>query len=119
MIARLGQMQVPNGTGQGVWMSKCPLLASRTRCKCAMKTSRNKVITSKTVIRSSSVTRSPVSGMSDQWRVSLYMIMSQNVMQHLGEGDFIMSDKIPISTIELPEGRFQTFPDISLPENLT
>ena len=32
--------------------------------------------------------------MSDQWRVSLYMIMSQNVMFHLGEGDFIMLFKL-------------------------
>ena len=34
----------------------------------------------------------------------------------MGEGDFIILDDIPISTIELPEGRFLTFPDISLPE---
>ena len=30
-----------------------------------------------------------------------------------------MFDEIPISTIELPEGRFQTFPDISLHESRT
>ena len=36
------------------------------------------------------------------------MVMPQNVMLHLGEGDFIMFDEIPISTIKLPEGRFQT-----------
>ena len=35
------------------------------------------------------------------------------------ERDFIMFDGIPLSTIELPEGRFQLFPDISLPEKLT
>ena len=29
------------------------------------------------------------------------------VSKHLGEGDFIMFDEIPISTIKLPEGRFQ------------
>ena len=34
------------------------------------------------------------------------------------EGDFIMFDEIPISTIKLPEGRFQTSPDISLSEEL-
>ena len=34
------------------------------------------------------------------------------------EGDFIMFDEIPISTIKLPEGRFQTFLDISLSEEL-
>ena len=52
--------------------------------------------------------------MSDQLSVSLYMVISQNVMYHLGEGDFIMFDEIPISTIKLPEGRFQTFHDISM-----
>ena len=47
--------------------------------------------------------------MSDQLRVSPQMTMSQNVVQHLGEGDFIMFDEIPIIlTIKLPKGRFQT-----------
>ena len=32
------------------------------------------------------------SEMSDQWRVSLYMAISQNAMGHLGEGDFIIFD---------------------------
>ena len=31
-----------------------------------------------------------------------------------GKGDFIIFDEIPISTIELSKGRFQTFPDIYL-----
>ena len=53
-----------------------------------------------------------------QLSVSLYMVMSQNVMYHLGEGDFIMFDEIPISTIKLSEGRFKTFNDISLSEEL-
>ena len=48
----------------------------------------------------------------------MYMVMSQNVVKHLREGDFIIFDKIPISTIKLPEGRFQTFPDISLSEEM-
>ena len=73
------QVQVKNWTGAGV-RSKRPLLASRNRCKCAMETPRNYVITSKTVMRSSSVTRSQFSEMSDQWRVPLYMIMFQNVI---------------------------------------
>ena len=46
------------------------------------------------------------------------MTMSQNVMLHLGEGDFIMFYEIPISTIKLPEERFLTFPDISLSKEL-
>ena len=63
--------------------------------------------------KSSSVTRSRCSEMSDQWRVSLCINrMSENGMYHLGERDFIMFDEIPVSTIELPNGRFQTFPDI-------
>ena len=36
MVSTLEQMQVPNGTGPGVRRSKCPLLASCTRCKCSM-----------------------------------------------------------------------------------
>ena len=47
MVSILEQMQVPNGTGPGFRRNKHPLLASRTRCKCPMETSRNKVITSK------------------------------------------------------------------------
>ena len=78
----------------------------------------NLVIRSKSVIKSSSVISSQIDVMSDQLRVSLYMVMSQNVMSHLGKGDFIMFDEIPISTIKLPEGRFQTFYDISLSEEL-
>ena len=94
------------------------LLASRTRCKCSMKTSLSLIIMSKLVIRSSSVTISRFSEMSDKLRIALYMIMSQNVMWDLGDGDSIMFDEIPISTIELPERQFQTFPDISLLEKL-
>ena len=78
----------------------------------------NFVIRSKSVIDSSSVISSQIGVMSDQLRVSLYMVMSQNVMQHLGKGDFIMFDEIPISTIKLPEVRFQIFHHISLSEEL-
>ena len=46
------KMQIPNGTGPGVRRSK-RLLNSRNRCKCPLETSRNKVMTSKTVIKSS------------------------------------------------------------------
>ena len=41
---------------------------------------RNLVIKSKSVIRSGSVISSQIGVMSDQLRVSLYMVMSQNVM---------------------------------------
>ena len=79
MVSTLEQMQVPNGTGPGVRRSKRPLLASRTRCNVLWKPPKfgNKV---KSVLKSSSVISSQIGVMSDQLRVSLYMVMSQNVM---------------------------------------
>ena len=74
------QMQVPSGTGPDAWRSKHPLLASLYRCKGSMETSLNLKIKSKSVIMSSLVTRSRFSEMSDQWRMSIYMFMSKNVM---------------------------------------
>ena len=68
-----------NGTGPGVRRSKRPLLASRTRCNVLWKPP-NSVIRSKSVLKSSSVINSQIGVMSDQLRVSLYMVMSQNVM---------------------------------------
>ena len=32
IVSTLEQMQIPNGTGPGVWRSKRPLLTSHTRC---------------------------------------------------------------------------------------
>ena len=46
------------------------------------------------------------------------MLRSQNVIQHLWEGNFILFDKIPVSTIKLPQWRFQAFLDVSLFEKL-
>ena len=40
--------------------------------------------------------------MSDQWRVSLYMVILQNAVQRSGEDDLILFDKIPEPTMELP-----------------
>ena len=79
MVSTLEQMQVPNKTGPGVPRSKRPLLASRTRCKVLWKPQKvgNKV---KSIIKSSSVISSQISELSDQLRMSLYMVMSQNVM---------------------------------------
>ena len=77
MVSTLEQMQVPNGTGPGVRRSKRPLLASRTRFYGNL---HNSVIRSKSVLKSSSVISSQIGVMSDQLRVSLYMVMSQNVM---------------------------------------
>ena len=79
MFSTLEQMQVPNGTGPGVRRSKRPLLASRTRCNVLWKPPKS-VIRSKSVLKSSSVISSQIGVMSDQLRVSLYMVMSQNVM---------------------------------------
>ena len=78
----------------------------------------NLVIRSNSVIKCSAVISSQIGVMSDQLRVPLYMVMCQNIIRHLGEGDFIMFDEIPISTIKLPEGRFQTSHDISLTKEL-
>ena len=50
--------------------------------------------------------------------LSLYMVRSQNVIQHLWEGNFVLFDKIPVSTIKLPKSRFQAFFDVSLFEKL-
>ena len=79
MVSTLEQMQVPNRTGPGVRRSKRPLYASRTRYNVPWNL-QNLVIRSKSVIKSSSVIRSQIGVMSDQLRVSLYMVMSQNVM---------------------------------------
>ena len=103
MVSTLEQMQVPNGTG-GVSVI-CWLAASVAMFYGNLQ---NLVIRSKSVIKSSSIISSQIGEISDQLRVML----------HLGEGDFIMFDEIPISTIKLPEGRFQTFHDISLSEEL-
>ena len=56
-------------------------------------TLQNSVIRSKSVLKSSSVISSQIGVMSDRLRVALYMVMSQNVMLHLGEGDFLMTKR--------------------------
>ena len=66
----MGQDQVSGGVSVLCWLAT-PV------ANVLWKPTRNKVITSKTIIRSSSVTRSRFSEMSDQRRVSLYMTMSQ------------------------------------------
>ena len=102
----MGQVQVSGGVSVLSWQAAPVTMFYRKL--------QNLVIRSKSVIKSSSVISSQIGVLSDQLRVSLYMVMSQNVMLYLGEGDFIMFDEIPISSIQLPEGRFQTFHDISL-----
>ena len=80
MVPTLEQMHVPNGTGPGVLRSKRPpLLTSRTRCNVLWKPPKfsKKVKIGNKV---SAVISSQIGVMSDQLRVSLYMVMSQNVM---------------------------------------
>ena len=48
----------------------------------------------------------------------MYMVRSQNVILHLWEGNFILFDKIPVSTIKLAQWRFQAFLGVSLFEKL-
>ena len=57
---------------------------------------------SNSVIRSRSVTGSKIGVMSDQGRLSLYLVIPQNVMKYSGEGDLILFDNIPVPTVELP-----------------
>ena len=117
MVSTLEQMQVPKGQDQvsGGVSVLCWLAAPFTMF---YRNLQNLVVRSKSVIKSSSVISLQIGVMSDQLRVSFYMVMSQNVMLHLGKTDYLMFDEIPISTMKLPEGRFQTFHDISLSEEL-
>ena len=106
----MGQTQVSRGESVHCWLA-APVAMLYGNLQ-------NLIIRSKSVIKSSLVISSQTGVISYQLRVSLYMVMSQNVIEHLGEGDFKMFDEIPISTVKLPEGRFQTFHDISLSEEL-
>ena len=79
MVSTLEQMQVQNMTGPGVWMRKRPLLASRTRYNVLWKPPKfgNKVKIGNKVQFNN---KFQIGVMSDQLKVSLYMVMSQNVM---------------------------------------
>ena len=79
MVSTLEQMQVPNGTGPGVrgvnvlsWLA-APVAMFYGHFQ-------NLAIRSKSVLKSSSVINSQIGVMSNQLRVSLYMVMSKNVM---------------------------------------
>ena len=102
-------MQVQNRTGLDVWRSKHPLLACHSHCKCSVKTSRNLVIRSKSVILGPvwSQSHKQLSVMSDQWRVSL-TVYGHVPECHVtfGKGRLIHIDEISTSTIELPKRRF-------------
>ena len=75
--SQMGQDQVSGGVSVLCWLTAPVVISS-------MGTS---VIRSKSVLKSSSVISSQIGVMSDQLRVSLYiMVMTQNVMWHLGLG---------------------------------
>ena len=77
MVSKLEQMQVPMGQDQvpGGVSVLCWLAAA---VEMFYGNLQNLVIRSKSVIKSSSVISSQIG--VDQFRVSLYMVMSQNVM---------------------------------------
>ena len=68
----MGQDQVSGGVSVLCWLA-APVAMFYGNLK-------NSVIRSKSVLKSSSVINSQIDVMSDQLRVSLYMVMSQNVM---------------------------------------
>ena len=71
-LEQMGQDQVSGGVSVHCWLA-APIAMSYGNLQ-------NLVIRSKWVIKSSSVISSQIGVMSDQLRVSLYMVMSQNVM---------------------------------------
>ena len=96
----------PKGTGPGVRRSKNPLSACHTRRKCSMETTQNSV---KGWVRYKVWS---VGGCHCIWsghRMSFNICDREN---------FILFDKIPVSTIKLPQWRFQAFLDVSLFEKL-
>ena len=73
-------MQIPNGTGPGVQRSKRSLSACLNMFYGTYQ---------KSVKRSNSVTRSMAGVINDRWRVSLYMVMLQNVIKQSGKGNIV------------------------------
>ena len=55
--------------------------------------------------------------MSDQWRCHSFDHALECYVT-FRKGEFILYNKIPVSTIELPKRRFQTLNEISLPEKI-
>ena len=69
---QMGQDQVSGGVSVLCWLAATVAMFYGNL--------QNSVIRSKSVLKSSSVINSHIGVMSDQLRVSLYMVMSQNVM---------------------------------------
>ena len=95
----------PKGTGPGVRRSKRPLSECHTRRKCSMETTQNSV---KGRVR------------YKVWSVGgCHCIWSGHRMSfNICEREISYCDKIPVSTIKLPQWRFQAFLDVSLFEKL-
>ena len=66
LVSALEKIHIVNMIGSGVRSGKRPLLSSRVRCLCSMEIYRNLVRMSELAMRSSSVTISRVSVISDQ-----------------------------------------------------
>ena len=94
----------PKGTRPGVRRSRCPLSACQTRRKCSIKTSQINSVKGR-IPCSQFGTSCPI------WCLSLtdYKICPDSWKENL-----ILFDKIPVSTIKLPQWPFQTFLDVSL-----
>ena len=71
-LMQVGQDQVSGGVSVLYWLAASVAMFYGNL--------QNSVIRSKSVLKSSSVISSQIGVMSDQLRVSLYMVMSQNVM---------------------------------------
>ena len=77
IVTTLEQMQIPNATGPGV-RSKRLLLASRTTCNALWKSS--EICNNVKICNKVQVGYKFIGVMSYQLRVSLFTVMSQNVM---------------------------------------
>ena len=83
-----------------------------TRHKCSMETSRN-LLQGRVRKKGHRLVYSLIDG-----GLSLYLVRLKNVIKHSWEGNFILLNKIPASTIKLPQCRFQAFFDVSLFDKL-
>ena len=117
MVSTLEQMQVPNGTGPGVRRSKRPLLASRTRCNVLWKPPK---FGNKVKIGNKVQFGNRFANWCNAWSIEGVIVYGHVPECHVtfGRGRLHNVWWDPISSIKLPQGRFQTFHDISLSEEL-
>ena len=92
LVSTIGTQASPNrGTEPGVWKGKSSLLACHTCCKCSLETTRNSVKV-KIAIKVMKLMESLIG-----WEVT---VTGQGSECHLM---FILLNKIPVSTTQLPE----------------